>query len=114
MTPDECVNFRCWSSLTDEVGNVEGEEIARGEEAIGGDGGDVVGVEEVGEGPVEGLDGGVGGLARGGGLGADDHVLAVGLVPDGDDFDTVGEGLDAGLQLGLGLVGEAVAGAYGI
>jgi hypothetical protein len=44
-------------------------------------------------------------------LRADEAVLAVGFVPDrGDDDALVGQHLE-GVELGLGLVGEAVADA---
>ena len=48
------------------------------------------------------------------GLGADDRVFAVRLVPDGNDLDAALQSLDAGLQLCFGLVSEPVAGSYGI
>ena len=74
----------------------------------------MVGVAEVGQLPAERLDGGIRGLARRSGLGADDGVLAVRLVPHGNDLDAAVERLYAGLQLRLGLVSEAVAGSDGI
>jgi hypothetical protein len=102
------------SRLADEIGDVDGVEVAGGEEAADGFKSDVVGVEEVRQGPVERLDGGIGGDADRGGFGADDVVFAVGLVPDRYDFDAGVEGLEAGLELGFGLMGEAVAGADGV
>jgi hypothetical protein len=87
--------------------------VAGGEEAVDGGEVDVVGVAEVWVLPAEGLHGSVGGGAGGRGLGADDVVLAVGFVPDGNDFDAVVRGLDAGLELGFRLMSEAVAHADG-
>ncbi len=73
--------------FTDVVGDVEREEIAGRDEAIDGGEVDVVGVQQIFVGPAEVGDGLVGGFACLGGLGADDVVLAVGLVPDRDDVD---------------------------
>ena len=44
----------------------------------------------------------------------DEGVLAVGLVPDGDDEGSLVVELDAGPELGLGLVGEPVADPDGV
>ena len=71
----------------------------------------MIGIEEVRSRPAEGLHGGIGGHSSGCGFGADDRVLAVGLVPDWNDFDTVFQGELAGAQLGLRLVGKSVADA---
>ena len=73
----------------------------------------MVGIEEVRGGPAEGLHGGVGRGAGAGRLGADDVVLAVGLVPDRHDLDAELLGREAGGELGFGFVGEAVAHAEG-
>ena len=56
---------------------------------------------------------GVGRSAGAGRLGADDIVLAVGLVPDRNDLDAKLLGGDAGGELCFGFVGEAVAHAEG-
>jgi hypothetical protein len=71
----------------------------------------VVRVNVVRQGPVQSLHSRIRcgtGRAR---LGADDRVLAVRLVPDGDDFNTLLQRLTARLQLGASLVGEAIADA---
>ncbi|MEY3911676.1 MAG: hypothetical protein RLY37_1144, partial [Verrucomicrobiota bacterium] len=99
--------------LGDEVGDIDSKEVGDADETLDGLQADVVGVEEVGGGPAEGLHGGVGRGAGAGRLGADDVVLAVGLVPDRDDFDAELLGGDAGGELGFGFVGEAVAHAEG-
>jgi hypothetical protein len=41
-------------------------------------------------------------------------VFAVRLVPDGNNFNTACKSLHAGLQLGLSLMRESVAGSNGI
>ncbi len=74
----------------------------------------MVGVAEVRQLPIKRLDGGIGGSARGGGLGADDRMLAVRFVPYGYNFDTAIQSHNAGLQLCLGLVREPIPGSYGI
>ena len=99
--------------LGDEVGDVDGEEVGDADETLDGLQADVVGVEEVRGGPAEGLHGGVGRGAGAGRLGADDVVLAVGLVPDRHDLDAELLGREAGGELGFGFVGEAVAHAEG-
>ena len=99
--------------LCDEIGDIDGEEIGDADETLDGLQADVVGVEEVGGGPAEGLYGGVGRGAGAGRLGADDVVLAVGLVPDRHDLDAKLLGGDAGGELGFGFVGEAIAHAEG-
>ncbi len=63
--------------------------------------------------PAEVFDGDVSGVAGGLGLGADDFVLAVGLIPGGADVDAEFFGGDKGLELGVGAVGEAIADAEG-
>ncbi len=57
---------------------------------------------------MERLDGGGGGGAALARLGPDRQMFAVGLVPDRDDVGPLARGAEAGLQLGLGLPGEAV------
>ena len=99
--------------LGDEVGDVDGEEVGDADETVDGLQADVVGVKEVRGGPAEGLHGGVGRGAGAGRLGADDVVLAVGLVPDRHDLDAELLGRKAGGELGFGFVGEAVAHAEG-
>src|ERR1700683_971006 len=62
----------------------------------------------VGLAPVQAGDGGIGGGAYAGGLGADDVVLAVRFIPDGDDFGALLTGQNARTKLGGGLMSEAV------
>ena len=99
--------------LGDEVSDVDGEEVGDADEALDGLQADVVGVEEIRSGPAERLHGGVGRGAGARRLGADDVVLAVGLVPDRHDLDAELLGREAGGELGFGFVGEAVAHAEG-
>jgi len=73
----------------------------------------VVGVEKVFAGPAEVGNGFVGSVASGLRFGADDVVLAVGLVPGGADVDAEFLGGDEGLQLGVGTAGETIADAEG-
>ncbi len=111
---DEGVDLTGFRGAADAVGDVDGEEVGVGQEAVDGLESDVVGVDVPGVFPVEGLHGGLGGGEDGGGFGSDEGVFAVGLVPDRDDGEAVLGDLGAGLELGLGLVGEAVAGADGV
>ncbi len=99
--------------LPDQVGDVDGEEVARREEARDGLQIDMVGVEEVGLRPAERLHGIIGCGARLAGLGANDGMLAIGLVPDRDDFNAGLRRKNAGGKLGLGLVRKPVTHADG-
>ncbi len=98
--------------LADHLSDVEGEEVAGREEALDGGEVDVVGIEIEGRGPAKLLDGGIGGLAGLRWIAADDVVLAIGLVPDGHDFDSGALRLNACGKLRLRLVGETVADPY--
>src|SRR5579863_5789555 len=111
VATDECLDLLPGRGLGDEIGDVDGVEIAGREVAVYRLQGDVVGVAEVGKLPAEGGDGLVGGAAHRARLRTDDQVFAVRLVPDGNDLNALGERLAAGFELGLGLVGEAVAGS---
>ena len=95
------------------IGNVEGEEVTRSDEAIDGGEIDVIGVEEVFTFPAEIGNGLVGGVASGLRLGANDVVLAVGLVPGRADVDAEFLGGDEGLELRVGAVGETIADTEG-
>src|SRR5208283_928455 len=55
-----------------------------------------------------------GSLPRGAGFGADQCVLTVRFVPDGNHFHAFSQGLYAGLQLRLGLMCKPVASPYRI
>ena len=70
---------------------------------------DMVGIHVIRLAPTQFLHGGVRRRAGAGRFGADDQVFAVGFVPDGDDFDALLRGHDAGAQLGLRLMRKAVA-----
>ena len=104
--------FWC-GGFADVICDVEGEEVTRGDEAVDGGEIDVVGIEEVFTFPAEVGDGFVSGIAGGLGLGADDFVLAVGLVPGGADVDAEFFGGDESLELSVCSVGEAIANAEG-
>ena len=75
--------------LTNEIGHIDGVEIAVRQEAPHRFQADMIGIEEVRSRPAEGLHGGIGGGTRGRRLGTDDRVLPVGFVPDWNDFDTL-------------------------
>lgn len=109
MVGDEGFDVFGCGGFADVICDVEGEEVAGGDEAVDGGEVDVVGIEEVFSGPAEVGDGFVSGIAGGLGLGADDFVLAVGLVPGGADVDAEFFGGDEGLELGVSAVGEAIA-----
>jgi hypothetical protein len=85
--------------LADEVGNVDGVEIAGGDEALDGGEIDVLGVAEILFRPAKLFDSVVGGRASAGRFGTDDEVLAIGLVPDGNNIDASVGGLHTSLQL---------------
>lgn len=99
--------------FADVVGDVEGEEVTRGDKAVDSGEVDVVSIKEVFTFPAEVGDGFVGGIAGGLRLGADDFVLAVGLVPGGADVDAEFFGRDEGLELSVCAVGEAIANTEG-
>ena len=99
--------------LSDEVGDVDRVEVAVRQEAPHRFQADVIGIQEVRGLPAEGFHSRIGGGPGCGRLGADDGVLAVRLVPDGDHLHALRQGELAGLQLGLRLVGESVADADG-
>ena len=109
MATHKGVNRIRIGGLADVVGDVDGEEIAGREEAIDRGQGDVVGVAEVRVYPTKRLDRSIGGCARGGGLGADYAVLAVRLIPDGNDFFAGSFRKNACFELCFGLMSEAVA-----
>jgi hypothetical protein len=111
---DERGDVRRIGGLADVVGDVEREEIAGRDEAVHGGEVDVVGIQQVFAGPAEVGDRLVGGLAGLGGLGADDVVLAVGLVPDRGDVDAEFLGFDEGGELGVRAIGETIADAEGV
>ena len=75
--------------LTNEIGHIDGVEVAVRQEASHCFQADMIGIQEVRSHPAEGRHGGIGGGTGGRGLRTDDGVLAVGLVPDRNDFDTL-------------------------
>ena len=109
MALHKILNAGCLCGLANEVGHVDGEKVAGIKEATYGFKGDVVGIKKVGQLPVERLDGGIGGLARGSRFGADDVVFAIRFVPNGNHFDTALKSLGAGLKLRLGLMSKPVS-----
>ena len=95
--------------FSNEVGDVDGIEIAGCDEALDSCEIDVVGIAEILFRPAQLFDCLVGCRACTGRFGTNDEMLAIGFVPDGDYIDASISGLDAGLQLCLRLMGEAVA-----
>ena len=75
--------------LTNEIGHIDGVEVAVRQEASHRFQANMIGIEEVRSRPAEGLHGGIGGGTRGRRLGTDDGVFPVGFVPDWNDFDTL-------------------------
>jgi hypothetical protein len=98
----------------DEIGDSDGEKIARSDEAVHGLEADMVGVHVIGVLPAEGGDCGIGLGAEVFGPGLHEHVLAVGLVPDGMDGKAGVAGLEDGGELCLALMGKAIAHAKGV
>ena len=113
MALDEGVDAIRLGRLADGGGHVERVEIAGVDEAVHGAEVDVVGIHVIGLRPAGLPHGLVGGGAHAGGFRADDAVLAIRFVPDGDDGDAAVRRHRAGLQLGLGLVRETVPYADG-
>jgi len=110
---DECCDVGRVGGRADVVCDVEGEEVTGSDEAVDGREVDVVGIEEVFSFPAEIFDSGVSSVAGGLGLGADDFVLAVGLIPGGADVDAEFFSGDEGLELGVSSAGEAIADTEG-
>ena len=75
--------------LTNEIGHIDGVEIAVRQEAPHRFQADMIGIKEVRSRPAQGLHGGIGRGTRGRRLGTDDRVFPVGFVPDRNDFDTL-------------------------
>ncbi|MFT3771667.1 MAG: hypothetical protein QM820_40160 [Minicystis sp.] len=100
-------------SLAEEVGHIEGEEVARVEESIDGGEADVIGVDMIGGAPAE----------RGGREirleahalwhGVDHRVLSVRLVPHRHYLDAARSGHEERAELGAALMPEAIADAHG-
>jgi len=70
---------------------------------------DVIRIDVIGACPSQGLHGSVRRRAGATWLGADDHVLAVGFVPNRDNLNTLLQRRHAGAQLGRSLPRKAVA-----
>ena len=113
MALDERVDAVRLGRLADGRGDVERVEIAGVDEAVHGAEADVVGIDVVGLLPARSPHRRVGRGAHARRFGADDGVLAVRFVPDGDDVDAVVRRHHAGPQLGLGLMRETVADTEG-
>jgi len=114
VSPHEALDIAGRCRLPNKVSHVDGVEIAGVEETVDGFEGDVVGVAEVFQLPIERLDSGIGGLSYRRGFGADDLMLAVRLIPYWNDYDPIVESLHACLQLCFSLVREPVSCPNGI
>ena len=90
------------------IGHVDGVEVASGQKPVNRIEIDMVSVNVVGIAPASLTHGCVGGSAHAVGFGADNVVFAIRLVPHRHDNDAVLGRQNASLQLGSGLVGEAV------
>ena len=75
---------------------------------------DVIGIDEISVAPAQRSDGGISSLARGGRLRADDHMLAIGFIPNRNDFETLFFGQSASCQLRNRLMCKSVAHSDGI
>ena len=113
MALDERLDAVRLGRLADGIGDVDREEIAGGDEAVHRVEVDVVGIHVIGLRPAGLPHRLIGGGAHAGGFGADDDVLAIRFVPDGNDVDAALRRHHARPQLRLGLVREAVADAEG-
>ena len=87
MLVDEGFNVGGIGGFANVIGNVQGEEVTGSNETVDGAKVDVIGIEKVFAGPAEVGDCFVGSITGGLRLGADDFVLAVGLVPGWADVD---------------------------
>ena len=112
--PELAVGAPVEDDIIDEVGDVDCEEIARGDEAIDGFEADVIGVDEVGVLPAERFYCVIGFGADACGLAVDDEMFAVGFIPDGSDLYAELLGFDECGELGFALVSEAVADSHAI
>ena len=97
------------SGFTNRIGHVNREEIRIRNEAVHGFEPDVVGVHVVWFLPAERSDCGLGGGTGAGGFGTDEAVLAVGFIPDRNNFNALLGKFDAGLQLSLCLMSKPVS-----
>src|SRR5579884_3691122 len=104
-TPDRSIICR----LADEIGDVNGEEIAWTSKSVHRFQIDVVCIDIVGFLPAERSDGFIRGGSRSTGLGADNRVFPVRLIPNRDDLDTLLGRQNAGTQLRFGLMSEPVS-----
>ncbi len=110
--PHESLDDRGIGGLADEVGDVEREEVAMGREAVHGGEADVVRVDMVGAVPSGLLDGGLGRRPLVGGLGPDEVMLPVALVPYDGDLHALLASLPEGGDLGRALPAEPVPRSY--
>lgn len=102
------------SRLPDEVGHIEGEEIAVGRKSVHRRDADVVRIDVVGAVPAALLDCPFGGSALVGGLSPDEDVLAVALVPDDGRRHSLLTGFLEGSELRDALAAEAITGSNGV
>ena len=99
--------------LADRVSHVDREKVGSFQEAVDGLQVDMIGIDEVGSLPTKRGNGLVGLLTQCGGLGADQIVLTVGLIPDGRHFDTLCCCFLKRSELSLSLVTETIADTEG-
>ena len=95
-------------------GDIDGEKIARFDEAIDCGEVDVVRINVILAGPFELADRVRGSGTDAGGFRADGGVFPVGFIPNGDDEDALACGEDARLKLRRSLMGEAITHSEGI
>ena len=95
----------------DEIGDIQGEEIARIEKAINGLQADVVGIDEVRPGPSQGPHGIVGFGSDAGGRAMHDQVFAVRFVPNRRDLNAQPTPFDQRRKLCPALMGKSIADA---
>jgi hypothetical protein len=109
MPAHERFDVRRRGGLADGRGDVQRVEIAGIDEAVHRAQVDVIGVHVVRMFPAQFTDGRIGGGLHAARFGADDQVLAIRFVPDGDHGDAGLCGHDASCQLRLCLMREAVS-----
>ncbi len=114
MPREKRADGRRFSRLADKTGDIDGEKIARRDIAVHGFERNVIGVDVMWVLPMERVNCPIRGRAHGAGIGTDDGVLPVGLVPYRNNLYSRAGSQDAGLELRFGLMREAVADSYGI
>ena len=108
MAIDEALDCRWAGGFANGVCHVNRVKVRMRDETVDGFQPDMVGIDVVGFLPVKGFDGSVRGRAGCRWFGANGRVLAIGFIPDRNNFGAVLSGQNAGLQLGTGLTGKSV------